>query len=207
MEWREYKSYSVGGLWFIGLYAMFLRVFVLYSPWIIFYMFVIFSFVNWQPVAQGRKNAPPDAASLQPPVPGQPAGPNSFLAGTNAQIMLPPAPSSVASKGASTNSMSFSFNGSPRPMQSSLLTESVHVLILFELKFCTEFVSMYNNESKCSFYRGFDILNDKSLHLKKREVQVSNLSRELCYGSVSNQMLEILVQFFWNFFNYILKML
>ncbi|XP_058183452.1 pre-mRNA-processing protein 40C isoform X1 [Rhododendron vialii] len=78
------------------------------------------------PVAQGRKNVPPDAASLQPPVPGQPAGPNSFLAGTNAQIMLPPAPSSVASKGASTNSMSFSFNGSPRPMQSTPPTESVH---------------------------------------------------------------------------------
>lgn len=133
--------------WFIR------NVFVLYSPWIIFYMFVIFSFVNWQPVAQGRKNAPPDAASLQPPVPGQPAGSNSFLAGMNAQIMLPPAPSSVAS----TNSMSFSFNGSPRPMQSTPPTESVHVLILFELKFCTEFVSMYNNESKCSFYRGFDI--------------------------------------------------
>lgn len=58
------------------------------------------------PVAEGRKNAPLDAASLQPPVPGQPAGPNSFLARTAAQIMLPPAPSSVASKGASTNSNS-----------------------------------------------------------------------------------------------------
>lgn len=124
------------------VYTHILRGFVLYPPWSIFYMLVIFSFVKWQPVAEGRKNAPLDAASLQPPVPGQPAGPNSFLARTAAQIMLPPAPSSVASKGASTNSVSFSFNGSPRLMQSNKPTKSLHVLPLFVLKFCTEFVSM-----------------------------------------------------------------
>ncbi|KAL7001546.1 hypothetical protein U1Q18_002699 [Sarracenia purpurea var. burkii] len=50
---------------------------------------------------QGGKNTLPAAASLQPPVPGLP---NSFLPGTAAQLMPPPAPSSVCTpKGVSPN--------------------------------------------------------------------------------------------------------
>ncbi|KAK9275913.1 hypothetical protein L1049_023187 [Liquidambar formosana] len=66
-----------------------------------------------QPIApgnsQGGKNAPPTAASLQPPVPGQSALPNSFVPGTALPIMLPPVPSADAA--------SFSFNGNPQFMQ------------------------------------------------------------------------------------------
>ncbi|KAF8407472.1 hypothetical protein HHK36_006606 [Tetracentron sinense] len=61
---------------------------------------------------QGGKTTPPtNAALLQPPVPGQPGHPNSFVRGPATQTMPPPIPSPVSvPKGAPSNA-SFSFNG------------------------------------------------------------------------------------------------
>lgn len=72
------------------------------------------------PVApQAGQNSPTAAASLQPPVPGQSAHPNSFPPAMTTQIMPSPVPSVVcAPKGASSNSMSYSFNGNHHLMQS-----------------------------------------------------------------------------------------
>ncbi|KAI7991965.1 Sucrose nonfermenting 4-like protein [Camellia lanceoleosa] len=73
-----------------------------------------------KPVAsQAGQNSPTAAASLQPPVPGQSAHPNSFPPAMTTQIMPSPVPSVVcAPKGASSNSMSYSFNGNHHLMPS-----------------------------------------------------------------------------------------
>ncbi|XP_059649866.1 pre-mRNA-processing protein 40C isoform X2 [Cornus florida] len=68
--------------------------------------------------SEGGKNTMSAAASLQPPVPGQSARPNSFVPGTAPLIMPFPVPSSLGVLNvASSNAVSFSFNGNPQSMQ------------------------------------------------------------------------------------------
>ncbi|KAA8532296.1 hypothetical protein F0562_032329 [Nyssa sinensis] len=74
--------------------------------------------------SQGGNNSSSAAASLQPPVPGQSARPNSFVPGTAVQIVPPPVPSHSVAKGASSNAAGFAFNGNPQLMQKDQILKS-----------------------------------------------------------------------------------
>ncbi|XP_010250268.1 PREDICTED: pre-mRNA-processing protein 40C [Nelumbo nucifera] len=73
----------------------------------------------------GNSTPSTTAASLQPPVPGQPGHPNTFGPGTGAQFMASQGPSPVSvPKGAPSIATSFSFNRIPQLAQKDLSSNS-----------------------------------------------------------------------------------